>query len=227
MICPANSLRLISRIPLQKVILTNAKFAPDFLSTICSIPSIHWLDLVESNNRDLLAADMTIVAGCSDLQTLVVNRSIKSDAAFKPIEGLKKLDTLRADECGITDQSLNVIARLSYLHQLSLNNIRFSAEGLRKLSALKQVDMLNLTGSYTTDQHIEALLGCANLVTLNIANSSLTDDGLLKLARLKRLRSLNIVNCPNITNAGVRRFCSKAQQCSVERSFHKSPLDPD
>lgn len=76
---------------------------------------MRWLDLVEANNRELLAANMSIVAGCSDLTTLIVNRSIKSDAAFKPIEGLKKLETLRADECEITDESLDVIGGLANL----------------------------------------------------------------------------------------------------------------
>lgn len=222
-----SGLGLISRIPLQKVILTSAKFAPDFLSTICSIPSMRWLDLVEANGRDLLVADMTIVAGCSDLTTLVVNRSIKSDAAFKPIEGLARLDTLRADECQITDQSLNVIGRLSNLHQLSLNGIPFSAAGLKKISGLKFLDMLNLAGSYTTDAHIDALLGCSNLVSLNLSNSKMTDEGLIKLARLKKLKSLTIVNCPDVTNAGVNRFLSRAPQCLVNRSIHKSPLDPN
>jgi serine/threonine protein kinase len=222
-----NGLTLISRIPLQKVILSNAKFGPDFLSTICSIPSMRWLDLVEANNRELLAADMSIVAGCSDLTTLVVNRSIKSDAAFKPIEGLKKLETLRADECVITDESLDVIGGLANLRQLSLDSIPFGAHALRKISALKLLDTLNLTGSYSTDEHIEALLGCSNLRALNISNSRLSDEGLIKLARLKKLRALKIVNCPNLTNAGVSRFQSKAPQCTVNRSFHKSPLDPN
>jgi len=217
-------LNLIAKLPVQKVILRNAKFTPDFLTTICSIPSMRWIDLIEANDRELSALDMNIVAGCSDLTTLVVNRTIGSDDAMKPVEQLKKLQALLADECKITDKSLDFISRLPHLRVLSLNNIAFSPQALRKLSLLRALESLSLKGPQNKDASIEALAGCASLTELNLSNSSLTDTALMKLSSLRKLNKLEIVGCSRLTNAGIRRFQAKLPQCLINRSIQNEPI---
>jgi hypothetical protein len=128
---------------------------------------------------------------------------------FSHLRGLINLQTLKLNECNITDDELEHLTGLINLQNLDLILCpQITDRGLEYLSGLRNLQSLNLgMCNQITDAGLEYLSGLRNLQNLNLGMcNQITDRGLEYLSGLRNLQSLYLFDCPQITDRGLEHL---------------------
>jgi len=94
----------------------------------------------------------------------------------------------------------------SRLKRLDLTGAWFTDSHLHLVSDLKGVQSLSLTSTSVTDEGLAGVEQLPQLDSLSFCGEGITDDGLGRLKPLHQLRSLRLLQCDNITGAGLVRL---------------------
>lgn len=145
-----------------------------------------------------------------------------TDKAVSAIAGLPRIKRVMLDYCYlITDASLYQLGLARNLTALSLLGCeRVTDNGVKHLCRTGSLRKLRLPDfAKISDESLLTLSKCClELHTLEFANlSQISDYGIRVLGNLPRLRQLKIVQCPNITERGVRALavCSPLLHVSL------------
>ena len=121
----------------------------------------------------------------------------------------------------VTPEVFAAVARFDRLESLKLNAASVG-DGLRALRGLRQLRHIALAGPGVTDSLLADMAQIASLRALSVGHtqrisrrglpanqSPATDAGFAHLANLPDLENLTIVNCPELTDAGMARLVAR------------------
>ena len=132
-----------------------------------------------------------------------------SDVQFcylSKISNLQAFGTSSYNRRDVTDVGLACLSDLVNLQTLHVSNTRITDAGLIHLKNLKKLDRLLLMMSDITGEGIQHLVDLP-LQTLYVGGI-IENKGLNHIGRLEDLRELGLIECPNVTGAGIKSLCS-------------------
>jgi Leucine Rich Repeat (LRR) protein len=128
---------------------------------------------------------------------------------------LLHLQSLKLDECDVSEEGLTALSALPELKELSLMrllHIRYGASvsGLKDsclvpVQGLTQLQNLTLSGNRITDKGVELIAHLPNLETLDLDATDVSDAGLVTLQSMKNLRAIRLGGT-RVTPEGVKRL---------------------
>lgn len=200
--------------------------AADF-AAINSVPHLSKLDVSGSTAT---AEDLVDLKRLRELSSFACSGIHSVNRVLGAMTSAKNLQTLRINECGLSDADLSLIGNMQHLRSLSAcSNERLTLnsatvlKNLRELyycelsgctnisgfdfSSLQKVRRLNLTGCNLSDADLAKVAAMPNLEQLNLCmNPLLSDVGVRQLSHSSRLTKLILDYCPKITEKSVTSF---------------------
>jgi hypothetical protein len=126
----------------------------------------------------------------------------------------------------VTDACVDDLLRIASLDAINLTSTSISPEGLRRISSSRPLKQVVLRGSSVSDAHLRALSRAGSIEFLYIADAVITDDGVDAVTDLRGLRILVMLECPNVTDAGVVRLTRLEHLCVVGSPLTDACLGP-
>jgi len=137
------------------------------------------------------------------------------DPDLVTLSKLLHLQSLKLEECDVSEEGLSAVSALHELSALSLvrlHQFRYGGgfPGLKDsclvpLQGLTQLEQLSLSGNRITDKGLELIAHLPNLSTLDLDATDVTDAGLVSLQSMKNLKSIRLGGT-RVTPEGVKRL---------------------
>jgi len=141
--------------------------------------------------QPLHVVSLAALSQLSDLQELILDDNLITDAGLAFLPRLPKLTRLSLQSCTITDAGLAHLTKQNALTSLNLSSNPINGSGLRGITDLQTLTTLELGGTSLADENVSALSAFTALHTLNLAGRSpLMATDLSSLANLKSLKRL-------------------------------------
>jgi Leucine Rich repeat len=128
---------------------------------------------------------------------------------------LLHLQSLKLDECDVSEEGLTALSALPELKELSLMrllHIRYGASvsGLKDsclvpVQGLTQLQNLTLSGNRITDKGLEFIAHLPNLVSLDLDATDVSDAGLVTLQSMESLKMIRLGGT-RVTPEGVKKL---------------------
>ena len=155
----------------------------------------------------------------------------------KNIDFLDSLDNLRylniADCMNIDDACLLKISELKNLEVLIVagnvgGNPKITHDGFKKIASLKNLKRLVIINLPITNSTMAEIGKCTDLRELQLVNCPLiTNDGLKSLQHLSRLRIFSLDNCHGITEIDVCKYWTFLEKLSLRNVDVSASIKPD
>jgi hypothetical protein len=139
----------------------------------------------------------------------------RHDPDLITLSRLRHLQSLRLDECDVSEEGLSALSALHELKQFSLmrlHQFRYGSllPGLKDsclvpLQGLTQLQHLSLSGNRITDKGLELIAHLPNLETLDLDATDVTDAGIDSLQSMKNLKSIRLGGS-RVTPEGVKKL---------------------
>ncbi len=147
-------------------------------------------------------ADLVILKGLPQLQSLELEDTFVADAGLERLKGLAQLQRLGLRGTDITDAGLEHLKGLGRLADLDLGETKVADRGLEHLKGMVSLERLDLHSTEVTDAGLIYLKGLPRLQSLHLWASNVTDAGLVHLKRMTGLRELSLGG-EQVTDAGL------------------------
>mgnify|MGYP002777989176 CR=1 FL=1 len=196
-------LQILSNCPKLKAL--NLPYRPlprEVYTALGKMTSLESLILLSDDKQKVTDADLALLKGLTNLQTLSMPRAEVSAAGLENFKGCTRLLNLNLTGAKLNDDALKAVAGLPSLTSLVLANTPISDAGLVHLSPLTRLTNLNLTNTKITGTGLVHLKGASNLQLLMLNDSPFGDAGIPALEPFKNLSVLNLRNTP-ITGKGL------------------------
>jgi hypothetical protein len=128
---------------------------------------------------------------------------------------LQHLQSLKLEECDVSEQGLSTLSALHELKDLSLTRLHQFRYGgalsglkdscLVPLQGLTQLENLSLSGNRITDKGLELIAHLPNLETLDLDATDVSDAGLNTLESMKNLKAVRLGGT-RVTPEGVKKL---------------------
>jgi hypothetical protein len=128
--------------------------ANDDLAALADLPTLQWLELVDSGITD---AGMIHLAHLPELKTLYLNNIRVGDEGIAHLAPLKELRVLHLGKTQVTSGALATIAGFAKLQELHLERTKVDDSGLAHLKSLTELQEVYLTGSLVTPEGVAKL----------------------------------------------------------------------
>lgn len=208
-----------------KVVRVGLKFHFDhrYFELISELTDLRELHLMygKSVTDEMLAG----VGNLTKLERLYLPTGI-SDAGFRHLKPLRKLQLLHINDGRMTDAGLSVLRNMPDMRDLSLWRCRrLTGKGLKNLSGMKQLRRLDLRRSDAiADDGMPHLAGLTQLEILDISIlPRVTDKGFGRLKSLSKLRMLGLAGT-GIRNLRVLRNFKRLESLSVPKEIGDDQL---
>ena len=159
---------------LETISFQNCEFSSDMVPYLLKLPSLHSVDLSQTNVRD---------SDLSELAQLALKKLSLSDTA-------------------ISDEGASYLSAMPTLQELELSRTQVTIECLDSLVSLPLLQAVNLPAELLTDDTLSRLVGLSSLRSLNLDHSKITDAGLSLIAKMENIESLVLDACL-ITDSGL------------------------
>lgn len=168
--------------------------------------------LKDLNVTHLVLADCCITARClkdvgclNSLEFLEINNLHSQPDDWRPVVALKNLIALRANNCGLTDETMKIFSTHKFQFLALSANPLVTDAGTAFLSHENLAIIRLAIDQSITDRTAYTLSQMPSLETVELIQTRVTDKGLLSLARLKNLQLLNLAKT-SVTDLGLRSF---------------------
>jgi len=128
--------------------------ANDDLAALAELPTLRWLDLVDTGITD---AGLSYLAKLPKLETLYLNNIQVGDDGVAQLAGLQELKMLHLGRTRVTNAALASITKLNKLQELHLERTKIDDAGLKSIESLPDLQELYLTGSAVTPEGVARL----------------------------------------------------------------------
>ncbi len=203
--------RYLHRTHLKKLWAADTVFGDDALHSLQRTDEL--TDLYLGNTKITNAGFVKLDAPL--LKELDISNTKVTDIGIKTLARFPELTTLRMTGLPLTDPAAEVLSKLPKLEQLNIERTKVTDKTIRMLATLPVLRELNANSVQFTDAGLEALSHAPKLEQLNLTNTKITDVGLKHLAKLKTLKTLVLLDCHNLTLAGLRQFKKDRPKCGV------------
>jgi hypothetical protein len=149
-----------------------------------------------------------------------LRRANISDAGFKVVAGLGKLEEFRAVGSSITRTGLEHLSERKALKALDLSGAQVGDDAISNLLALPFLQELRLAGCPVTDRCVMFLANIDGLQILDLDATGITDTALGILKKHSTLKSLIITNT-KVSTAAIRDFEQATPNCKVVSGYRK------
>jgi hypothetical protein len=137
------------------------------------------------------------------------------DPDLVTLSKLLHLQSLKLEECDVSEEGLSALSVLHELRDLSLvrlHQFRYGGgfSGLKDsclvpLQGLTYLEQLSLSGNRITDKGLELIAHLPNLATLDLDATDVTDAGIVSLQSMKNLKAIRLGGT-RVTPEGVKRL---------------------
>ena len=173
-----------------------------------SLKRLSHMNKIGIGGKGLTDDGIISIASVQSLRTMyIVWCKSASDTSLNAISSLKNLEHLGLpDEGDFSNNGIEKLSRLKRLKSISLSGVRrVSPKTLYFLGNLKDLEQVVITDG-TVDVKLMTLLGKLpklNFITMS-RTKGLTDASLQQLKGLKKLGVLQIMDCPGVTDKGIK-----------------------
>ena len=158
---------------------------------------------------------LSTIGGLKALRTLNLSKTAIGDEGLKQLAALKDLRILNLASTKATDAGLKELSNLEQLEELYLNNTAVADMGVKSISKLTKLQILSLAQTRVTGTTFDELKSLKQLQSLTLSGTPISDEQLMRLAEVKQLRRLEIINCKQITIAGVGDLAKALPDCRI------------
>ncbi|MBX9670942.1 MAG: protein kinase [Candidatus Obscuribacterales bacterium] len=185
----------IAGLPLEGLVLREARVGDGGIEKINSFANLRWLDLQGTN---------------------ITNEGLLQ------LRPSKNLTSLELRYLRVNDYCLEYIAKsFPHLLHLGLSDTKVTASGLSALRSLKYLRSVYVGALNLTDDDIDKIVDL-NVDTIDLSSNPITDRGLAKLKRAKSLRWVGLEFCQQLSPSAIKDLESSFRNIEVR---HPSPPD--
>ncbi len=137
------------------------------------------------------------------------------DPCLVTLSKLLHLQSLKLDECDVSEAGLSALSALHELRAFSLVRLHQFRYGggfsgltdscLVPLQGLTQIEQLSLSGNRITDKGLELIAHLPNLATLDLDATDVSDAGIVSLQSMKNLKAIRLGGT-HVTPEGVKKL---------------------